>query len=103
MSSISRATILSIVKGIYFDYNETWYSAFLNVGEMDSFRQKLNTNFKKIEDCIGEVDVLNVISNECVLPVALKYEHTDGTLPATKIKSYRIVPIILTALLIVPI
>jgi len=102
MSSITRDTILSIVRGIYFDYHETWYSEFLNIGEMDNYRKNINIRFKEIEDNIGETQVFDVISNECISS-ASKNERTDGILPAQESKSRKIVPILISALLVIPI
>ena len=104
MSSITRETVLSIIKGIYFDYYETWYSGLPNFDDIDCFRERINASFKEIENGINEKSVFNVISNECVLPSALKNEErTDGILPAKPIKPYKTITVVFATLLIAPV
>ncbi|MDR0307071.1 MAG: hypothetical protein LBI42_09585 [Chitinispirillales bacterium] len=102
ISSVTRETFLNIVKGIYFDYYETWYTPFLKSVEMDSFRQNIDLCFKKIQDSVRENSILNVIINECLVSVS-NHERTDGSLPAQKRKLYKLIPAVIIVLLIAPI
>jgi len=101
-SSISRNTFLNIVKGIYFDYYEKWYSVSLKA-DMDNYRKSVNQCFKDIEDDTDTVSILNITSNECRILSDLKYDRTDGSLPARKKHIYKILFLVIPILIIAPI
>lgn len=103
ISSVTRETFLNIVKGIYYDYYETWYSKFLSSGEMDSFRKNINLCFKEVEDSTISNPILNVNINECALLSSLSFDRTDGIIPAQKRRINKFIPIIFIGLLIAPI
>jgi len=105
MSSINRDTFLNIVKGIYFDYYETWYSVFLNTTDMDYFKKSINLIFKEIEDKSKEFasfDIINT-SKECIMASCKKQERTDGSLPARRKNFNKILPLVIAVLVIAPI
>jgi len=102
--NINRDTILNIVKGIYYDYFKTWYSKFLNKNEIDLYIQKIDSCYKTVEEKIGDLQNINVISPKCELPTASKHEEpTDGVLPAKQIKRFKEIYLIFAAILTIPI
>jgi hypothetical protein len=105
MLSINRDTFLNIVRGIYFDYYETWYSAFLSTADMDCFKEKINLKFEEIEDKTKGIFSFDMIhtSKECFIVLDKRQERTDGSLPAIKKGINRIFPVVLAVLVIAPI
>lgn len=105
MASIARDTFLSIVKGIYFDYYETWYSVFLNAADMDSFRKSINWNLEEVEKKIGTSSTLEIVnvSAECAMMPIQRNERTDGSLPARKRDVKKMLPLMAITLVLAPI
>ena len=105
MSSINRDTFSNIIKGLYFDYYETWYSAFLSTADMDSFRGVIDVSYKEFEKRLGTYSSFEVVSasKECTIIADKKQERTDGSLPARKKKINKILPLVVVTILIAPI
>jgi hypothetical protein len=87
-SNINNETVRNIVKAIYYDYYETWYSKFLDAGELIEYNKKINSCYKSIEENINSVKTLEVINPECVLPAISKCEPTGGHLPPAELDEH---------------
>jgi len=103
ISSMAKETYINIIKGIYFDYYETWYTPLLDTSGLDTFRKDIQLILKKIEDLISDIEFINIItggSKQISANDDTIQELTSGNLPAISGELKKTFPFLALVLLI---
>ncbi len=100
---INKETFTSIVKAICYEYYYIWYSEFLNDEEKEVYRNKLDKCFNDITKQTTESDRINIEYPKCPLFYQDNSSKTSGAVPVKINKKYTITPLLLIAVVILPV
>lgn len=100
---ISKETFLAIVHAICYEYYYVWYSEFLNDEELKLYKEKLDKCFSDIKKYSSESVHIKIEYPQCPLFYHNDTNKTFGAVPAKKKKNYTRVPLLIVAVIILPI
>ena len=99
--ALEKQTYLEIVKSIYFDYFQTWYTPVLSQKDNEQYCALLHRGFNIISKAVSSLIVIPVTYSDCpVLKNNGQFEKTNGLPPITKKRSKAMVYLLLAVLLI---
>lgn len=103
ISYISKETFLAIVHAICYEYYYVWYSEFLNDEELQLYKEKLDKCFSDIKKRSSESAHISIEYPQCPLFYHNDTNKTFGAVPARKKKNYTRTPLLIVAVIILPI
>lgn len=99
---INRETFLAIVKSICYEYYYSWYSAFLDDKKLQLYKNKLDKYYDEIKKSCISVHI-EIKYPQCPLFYQENENKTFGSIPTQKKRNYAKVPLLIIAVIILPI
>lgn len=100
---ISKETFYAIVQAICYEYYYVWYSEFLNDDELKIYKEKLDKCFLDVKKHSLEMTHIDIKHPKCPLFYRDESNKTFGAVPAQKKKRYAKFPLLILAVIILPI
>lgn len=102
IKQLSRETVLSIIKTIYYSYYWEWYKPFTSINDINEYKQQLDVNFEKIKLNLMDQAQVPIESHNCVLS-EINSNSTSRIIPAKNVKKKYTLPFVLLAVIAFPI
>lgn len=100
---INKETFHAIVHAICYEYYYEWYADFLNDDELKLYKEKLDKYFSDIKKQSLESNNINIEYPRCPLFYHNDSNKTFGVVPAQKKRSYAKTPLLITAVIVLPV